>query len=101
MAFNVEVTEAAQESVRASIEYVRLVLGSPNAASSLKAAYDKFVMNVADFPQMYPLMEDETLRNIGYRRALVKNYVAVYVIEEDKVTVLGFFHQSQDYARFL
>ena len=101
MTTKVEVTEAAQESVRASIEYVRLVLDSPKAARPLKESFNNFLTNVADFPEMYPLMDDDVLRSIGYRRALVKTYVAVYTVEEDKVTVHGFFHQLQDYARFL
>ena len=100
MAFKVEVTEAAQESVRAAIEYVRLVFDSPKAAKSLKVEFDKFLENVAELPEMYPLMEDEALRCIGYRRALIKAYVAVYTFEDEKITVHGFFHQLQDYARF-
>ena len=70
MTTKVEVTEAAQESVRASIEYVRLVLDSPKAARSLKESFNNFFTNVADFPEMYPLMDDDVLRSIGYRRAL-------------------------------
>ena len=50
---------------------------------------------------MYPLCAEERLASMGVRKALVQGYVALYVEDSDQAAVIGFFHQSQDYASLI
>ena len=101
MVYKVDITEEAQKQFEACIDYVRDVLCQANAAQEIIEQFSAFTQNVSEFPEMYPLMLDERLREQEVRRALVKKYVALYRFKENTVTVLGFFHQTQDYAKFL
>ena len=95
------IAEEAQEQYEVCIEYVRYVLFAENAAKDIEAAFETFLKNVEIFPEMYPIMQDVRMRKKNVRRALVKSYVVVYKYHGETVEIIGFFHQSQDYARFL
>ena len=94
------VTQTAEDNFRACVDYVERVLCQHRAALDMADEFETFLQNVELMPEMYPVMQDERLREKSLRRALVGNYVVVYRFEGNVVTVLGFFHQTQDYARF-
>ena len=100
MAYKVIITEQAQNNFYARIDYVRLILCEERAAEDLYAKYNSFIEKVSILPEIYLKLQDERLLNHSLRRALIKNYVAVYEFNGETVTVLGFYHQKQDYARF-
>lgn len=47
----------------------------------------------------YGLSRMPELAQLGYRCALLGDYLFLYYIESDEVVVAHFFHQRQDYAR--
>ena len=100
MQIKIIISKEAQDSFESCIEYVRCVLCQTKAARDIEEKFELFLEYVAMFPEMYPLMFDCRLRGKNLRRALVGNYVVIYKFEHDLVTILGFFHQMQDYARF-
>lgn len=97
----VEVAELASDSLLNAASYIAVKFGEPRAALALLEEFDEFVERVSDFPDIYPLCADETLADRGIRKALIKNYVALYEILDEKIFVIGFFHQSQDYAKLV
>ena len=100
MAIEVVLSPDAQQQYKTCIDYVKYVLFQKKAAQNIANSFKKFLENVKEFPEMYPIMQEECLRQKKVRRALVENYVVVYEYDGSAVTVLGFFHQTQDYARF-
>ena len=52
---------------------------------------------------MYGFCDDQRLRDLKYHKAVVKNYIMVYTVDEDAkvVTVLRFFHGRQDYEKLI
>ncbi len=71
------------------------------AVITLLDKFDEFIDTVAQLPDLYPLCADERLAKKGIRKALISGYVALYVFGEEDVTVIAFFHQTQDYARLV
>ena len=66
--------------------------------------YMRFVLqNLQENPGMYALSRDAALQARGYHTFSVKNYVALYLIDEEhkKVWVARIFHGSQNYERYL
>jgi len=43
---------------------------------------EKAIMDLADIPQKYPLVQDERLAIMGYQKLIVKNYIVFYTIDE-------------------
>lgn len=54
-------------------------------------------------PLMFERCRNPRLRNPGYRRAVIKNYVMVYRVVESEHTVyiLRFFYGSRDYEKLI
>ena len=58
---------------------------------------------MTDMPQKCPLVRDERLASIGYRKLLVKNYVVFFTIDEKAkvVDVERILYARRDWLRIL
>ena len=101
MACSVHVAQEAENDLVAIVDYLCNTLFSPTAADELLGAYETFIDVVEGYPQAYPLSADRHLASLGYRKAQLKSYVALYRIDGDGVVISRIFHQSQDYARLV
>ncbi len=59
--------------------------------------------NLRETPRMYAFSTDEVLRQRGYHKFLIGNYVALFQIDETNqvVEIYRIFHGSQNYAKYL
>lgn len=101
MACDVLLADEARRGLEGAVGYTAAVLCDPAAATKLLDAFDEFSDTVASFPEMYPLCTEEHLASLEIRKALVAGYVALYLIRDNAVHVIGFFHQSQDHAKLI
>ena len=101
MACSVRVAQEAENDLGAIVDYLCNSLCCPSAADELLEAYESFIDVVEGYPQAYPLSADRHLASLGYRKAQLKSYVALYRICGEDVVISRIFHQSQDYARLV
>lgn len=101
MAFRVLVADEAVTDLESIVSYLSGPLAEPGAAGSLMDAFDEFIQNVSAFPEMYPAVRESRLKRLGYRKAALKKYIALYRVQDEDVLVAHVFHQSQDYARLV
>lgn len=99
MAYNVNVTEHADELLDRLVSHLIHRLKNIQAAShlldSIDAVYDRLEIN----PYQYPECRDDYLAGKGYREALVPqmNYIVIFDVRENVVNVVGIFHQLENY----
>lgn len=101
MACSVEIADEARVGLEDAVAYIVEVLCEPSAGTKLLDAFDEFVDTVAELPDLYPLCVEERLASQGIRKALVEGYIALYLRKDADVFVIGFFHQTQDYAKLV
>ena len=101
MASKVVVAESAARSLIEAAAYIANILCEKSAGSNLLNEFDNFIETVGRLPGLYPLCSEKRLAAKGIRKALIGNYVALYVYENDQVTVIALFHQTQDYAKLV
>ncbi len=84
-----------------TFEYISIVLKNESAAKSLMKKIDNAIVLLKDTPLIYPLCA-EPLDIMGYRKIIIKNYIVIYWVDEQKQTVnlLRCFYGKQDYLRF-
>lgn len=60
-------------------------------------------MRLAIFPEPGSLVTDETLRNKGYHKLIVDNYIVFYLVdEEDKqVVIMRILYSGRQYENIL
>ena len=97
------VSEAAHGDLDGILGYLPDPLGNPAAAVALAEAVSAAYLRVQEHPASSPLCAHPRLAALGYRKALVRNYLFVYryIAETDIVFVVRFFHHSQNYADLL
>ena len=103
MAYNLIITQRADELIDRLTAYLVNNLKNPDAAShfldELETIYDRLEEN----PYQFAESKDEYLFMRGYRDALFQemHYHVVFRVDERSVYVLGVFHTLEDFAKKL
>ena len=103
MVYKIIETELALQDLDEIIAYIALTLANPSAAGSFADEVEACYSNLEKMPLMYGFCNDPRLRALKYHKAVIKNYVMVYKVDEDEKTVniLRFFHGRQDYEKLI
>ena len=103
MVYKIHATDNAQRDLDHIIEYIALELENPSAAATLLDKVDECYDDLSAMPYMYSECQSPRLKAMGYRKAILGNYIMVYRVEEELQTVyiLRYFHGKQDYEKLL
>ena len=97
--YRLAVSELAHEDLRNIISYIKNTLCAPESAARFTDQVKQCYSRLKSSPLIYALCNDERLEKEGYRKALIKNYVLVFKIDEEKkvVNIHRFFYGREDY----
>lgn len=98
MMYNVLFAKEAQKQIEASVAYLDALTGSQASADALIDKIEEYVSRLKSNPFLFPLSKDPELAKRNYRIVLVKHYLLVFTVNNETVTIMGFFHQTQNYA---
>lgn len=103
MAYKIKETELALQDLDNIISYIALTLANHVSATSFADEVEKCYSNLEKMPLMYGFCDDPLLRALGYHKAIIKNYVMVYNVDENEgtVNIMRFFHGRQDYPKMI
>ena len=88
MIYKLIVSKEADEDIADIVFYIVSELNNPGAASAFLDDVEKSYHNIVEKPAMYSLCNDYRLRNGGYRKIVIKNYLILYRINEENKTVI-------------
>jgi toxin ParE1/3/4 len=97
------VAELAHQDLDNIVSYIAIQLANPTAAGHFLDEVAECYGYLKSNPMMYAQCQDKRLEKEGYRKALIKNYVLVYKINETSktVSILRFFYSAQDYVKLI
>ena len=88
--YQVDVSEPAENDLKEIVRYIASQLSAPLSAIHLMDFIESAIEDLSDMPQRFPLISDERLSQMGYRKLVVKNYVVFFSIDErNKVVEVG------------
>ena len=101
--YNIKITREAYEDIDKIVSYISGVLKNPIAASNFLDELEKCYDNVAFNPESYVLCKDERLKERGYRKIVIKNYIVFYRtdITENTVYIMRVIYGRRDYAKLI
>ena len=101
--YRLDVSDRAEQDLDLIITYIAEKLAAPIAAADFAGEVYDCYDHLENNPYMYEKCRDPTLQKEGYRRAVVKNYLLVFKVDDTagEVTVYRFFHGTQDYANLI
>jgi plasmid stabilization system protein ParE len=84
--YRVDISEPAEDDLRDIVRYISSQLDAPLTAMNMLEAIEDALSKLSDMPYRCPIVRDERLAAMGYRRLEIKNYTVFYSInEKDKV----------------
>ncbi len=103
MSYNIHITNAAQRDLLNAADYIEFVLKNPKATDELLDEAEKQINSLTDFPEKFRLVDDPVLSSWGIRFVIVNNYLAFYIIDNQKniVIIVRFLYQKSDWNAIL
>lgn len=103
MGYKVVRTDLYQRDLDSVIGYLVLALENRPAAVSLLDSVEECYADLERTPFMYEECHNTHLHELGYRRAVIRNYIMVYKVDETarQVTILRLFYGKQDYEKLI
>lgn len=103
MIYRIIETELALRDLESIVIYFANTLENESAGTVFLDDVEKCYADLQTMPYMYSACTDPQLRKLGFRKAVVRNYILVYKIDEQDgaVNILRFFHKRQDYDKLL
>jgi toxin ParE1/3/4 len=101
--YKLSVTELAHQDFDNIIAYIAVQLSNPKAAGIFIDEVTTCYGFLKNNPMMYEQCQDRRLGQDGYRKAVIKNYVLVYKVNEasQTVNIMRFFYGAQDYTKLI
>ncbi|NLI41502.1 MAG: type II toxin-antitoxin system RelE/ParE family toxin [Caldisericales bacterium] len=101
--YKLVITELAHQDLDSIVSYIAVQLSNAKAAGDFLDEVTVCYGFLKSNPMMYERCQDRRLGEEGYRKAVIKNYVLVYKINEESkiVSIMRFFYGAQDYTKLI
>ena len=94
-------TDKAEADLDEILNYISNKLCNYQAANDLFNKIFKTIDNIIAFPLIYPLLENEYIRNKNTRKAIIGNYNLYYVIENNIIIILRIIYNKRDLSELI
>ena len=96
-------TETAESDLDEILDYIANELMNPDAASFFADAFDEVMEEICRAPKTGRLVSNPYLKRSDVRRVLVKNYIAFYLLDDDReqIVVLRVVYSKRDLNEIL
>ncbi|MDW7659518.1 MAG: type II toxin-antitoxin system RelE/ParE family toxin [Bacillota bacterium] len=103
MNYNVILTESAERDLDEILTYVVCTLCNTQAARDLYCEFLKRFEDIGRYPYMFEWSRNEHLKEKGYRRFAVKNYIALYKVYDEgkRVMIARIFSAKRKYDHLI
>lgn len=103
MNYNLVITQPAEKDLADILQYISKDLSAPKAANDLLDDILKCYDNISLNPLMYAFCDNDRLKSKKYRKAVIKNYIMFYRVDEEKQTIyiMRFIYGRRDYINLL
>ena len=101
--YNIYMSLAANIDLEEIFSYIAGTSPSEQTANNLMLKIHELILSLEEMPQRFSRSLDQTLAEKGYRRANVKKYIILYLIDEENKTVniARIFHSRMNYEKYI
>lgn len=81
MDYKIIISNEADRDIDEIVRYIAEILKNPIVARNLLNEIEKSYIQISQAPESYSYCSDKRLRDKGYRKILIKNYILFYRID--------------------
>ncbi|WP_242870957.1 type II toxin-antitoxin system RelE/ParE family toxin [Acidaminobacter hydrogenoformans] len=98
-----DITEPAENYLVDIVKYIASQWSAPFSALDMMDLLEEAMTGLSELPQRCPVIRDERLSQMGYRKLIVKNYFVFFSIDEKNkvVNVERILYVRRDWLRIL
>lgn len=85
--YRVDISKPAENDLSEIVRYIASQLYAPISAIRMMELLEEAMAGLSDMPQRCPLVADERLSRMGYRKLTIRNYVVFFSIDEREKVV--------------
>lgn len=99
----IKMTPKAEEDLDNIYSYITQELFAEESAKNLIDRIEKSIMRLEEFPFSCNYVADEFLRSKSYRKLIIDNYIAFYIVDEEEryVIIMRVLYGRQKYEDLL
>jgi len=86
-AYEVNLTEPAENDLRDIVRYISAQLNAPTTALNMLQTIRGAIAKLETTALAHPFARDDRLAALGYRPLVIKNYIAFYIVNEKEKSV--------------
>ncbi len=103
MSYRVLTALAAERDMVAAADYIEYALKNPAAADRLLDEIEHRIESLCDLPHRTRVVDDPVLSSWGIHCIAIGNYLAFYIVDDERetVTVVRFLHQKSNWSQIL
>jgi plasmid stabilization system protein ParE len=101
--YSVEVSDTAQSDIKGIVSYINLELNNPLSAKKMAAKFRESILSLEEMPKRFNLVKDEMLSRNGIRKMVIDNYLAFYIVDENKemVSIIRVLYSRRDWEKII
>ncbi len=101
--YDYSLTEVAESDIGDVFEYIAVDLANPGAASAFADELEEKLDELCAAPKSGSRVENEYIKRDDVRRILVGNFIAYYIVDEEKerIVVLRVVYKKRDQNKIL
>jgi len=101
--YKLKITSAAENDLNEIYNYISNSVLATIPAQNLMEKIENSIQKLCEFPYKCELSRNELLRQKGYRKLVVDNYVAMYLVDEQSkaVKIARVFYGAMDYQKYI
>ncbi|MBN2658536.1 MAG: type II toxin-antitoxin system RelE/ParE family toxin [Spirochaetales bacterium] len=101
--YSVEVSDTAQSDIKGIVSYINLELKNPLSAKKLAVKFRDSILSLEKMPKRFNLVKDEMLSRSGIRKMVIDNYLAFYIVDDnkEKVSIIRVLYSRRDWEEII
>ncbi len=101
--YKIKITPKANDDLDEIYSYIAEELFNEQSAEDLMDKIETNVMRLGEFPLSGSLVKDNVLKDKGYRKLIINNYIAFYIVDEieKRVVIMRILYGRQKYQEII